>query len=399
VEALGSSAAGPRSAAGQGDEELARELAIVARLRRYADAAGPDRETRERIRERILDTAALDTVGGSTDIPRGKEHAARRPARPRTRASRQRNRPRGQRPANPRAARTHRYGALRGRFAIVATAALCTLIMLSGLSVLLARDAQPGDALYSFRRITESAGIGLTFDNKAKAFKHLRYATERVREIDAMDNSPMATEQAYRLAFADFDDDAAAGARGLTTLGTSSDASLLTSLRDWADDAYTQIVGLRDGLPTGVRASATSSAELLSEITNRVDHLRARLRCDTITAGGSDRLGRLPATAPCGSDATAAGARDRQASPGAQGPEQSGTHRSRRRAEPPGTKEQNPPGMRKHEPSTGPHSRRPAPAGGSGGKGPTLHLPLPINLPPLPSVPPILPGLPNISVK
>lgn len=376
------------------DDTLARELAIVARLRQCAEAAGPDQDSRERILERVLGNATECVT-----VPQKKTQkktASRKPQGPprSTRRSSQHS----LRPANSRQARTHRNGSLRGRFAVVA-AALCTLIALSGLSALVARDALPGEALYSFRRITENAAIGLTFGSEARAARHLRYANQRVRDIDAMEDSPVATDQAYRLAFADFDGDATAGSRGLTALGassnaTASDAAALTSLRNWADNAYTQVIGLRDGLPAAVRARAAASAALLSEITERVEELRARLRCDDIASGVSDKLGQLPATTPCNSDASAAGA-PRQA-PSTDGRRQEPGGPRRTNGSRPPIADQSPtpssrPGTKGS--STGPSRSRPAVDRGTGG--PSVRLPLPIDLPPLPPVPSVLPGLPS----
>src|SRR5262249_8903376 len=75
---------------------------------------------------------------------------------------------------------------VQGRLLIAAAAALCLLVALSGMSLVLARDALPGDALYGVKRSAESAELGLTFGDEPRGFKHLQFATARVDEIEAI---------------------------------------------------------------------------------------------------------------------------------------------------------------------------------------------------------------------
>ena len=112
----------------------ARELDVIARLRELGDAATPDAETRERIRARIR-----------------RQRATPDPAWRRRRI------------AN----------------ALAGVAAL--LIALAGLGVLLSQNSMPGDPFYSIKRIRESAELGLTFGDAARADKHLRFASARLR--------------------------------------------------------------------------------------------------------------------------------------------------------------------------------------------------------------------------
>ncbi|MBW3653137.1 MAG: cobalamin biosynthesis protein [Actinobacteria bacterium] len=58
-----------------------------------------------------------------------------------------------------------------------AVAVLALVGSLAGMSLLLARDALPGDALYGFKRTAEAASLGLTFGDESKALKHLEVPT------------------------------------------------------------------------------------------------------------------------------------------------------------------------------------------------------------------------------
>ncbi|MDQ3825674.1 MAG: DUF5667 domain-containing protein, partial [Actinomycetota bacterium] len=127
----------------------------------------------------------------------------------------------------------------RGRLVVAAAAALCLLMSLSGMSLLLSRDAVPGDALYTFKRTAESAELGLTFGDQPKALKHLEFASARVNEIEIMADQAdsagnwSAGQAKFLRALDDFDSDATAGSRLLTGLALSGQPSSLPALRGW----------------------------------------------------------------------------------------------------------------------------------------------------------------------
>jgi hypothetical protein len=259
------------------DRSLQRELTVVASLRQVSAAAGPNPAERDRMRQRVM--AEFDSV----------VHEGNSPVLP-LRAPRQRRWIPDQ---------------TRGRLVVAAAAALCLLMSLSGMSVLLSRDALPGDALYSFKRTAESAELGLTFGDQPKALKHLEFASARVNEIEIMADQAdaagnwSAEQEKFLRALEDFDSDATAGARLLTGLAFNGQPTSLSALRGWAEQQKTRLAAVRAALtlPTGARMDSTLA--LLDRITTRASALSHRTSCVTITTGTQDELGMLPSRDAC----------------------------------------------------------------------------------------------------
>ncbi|WP_330272200.1 DUF5667 domain-containing protein [Lentzea sp. NBC_00516] len=245
-----------------GNDDLAEDLAIVELLRRMD--VGPDAEARERMRQRVL--------------------TAPPPEKPLELSS------------------VRRVGA-RARLAVAAAAVLCLLLSLAGMSVLLSRDALPGDPLYGIKRTTESASLGLTFDDEDRALKHLEFAASRVTEMETLADRSSAPE-AQLTALSDLDADAVEGARQLTVYATSSDETALPALRDWALAQYVKIGTLRPRLPGDAGAHADTTMWLLASIAQRAHDLAARAGCDAVVSGSSDPLGPLPAKDECAAAVT-----------------------------------------------------------------------------------------------
>lgn len=240
-----------------GGDDFAEDLAIVELLRRMD--VGPDAETRERMKQRIL-----------TAPP----------------------------PEKPLALSSVRRVGARARVAVAAAAVLCLLMSLGGMSVLLSRDALPGDPLYGIKRTTEGASLGLTFDEESRALKHLEFAAARVTEMETLaDRSSEAPAQLRALS--DLDADAVEGARKLTTYATASDEKALPALRDWALDQYEKLGTLRPRLPGEAGRHADTTMWLLASIAQRAHDLTARIGCEAVTSGESDPLGPLPAKDEC----------------------------------------------------------------------------------------------------
>jgi Domain of unknown function (DUF5667) len=191
----------------------------------------------------------------------------------------------------------------RGRLAVAALALLTLVGALAGMSVLMARDALPGDALYGVKRTAEAASLGLTFGDEPKAFKHLEFAAARVSEIETLARRYPTPEDApvggYLTALTDFDNDAVAGSRDLIMLATSADGGLLDSLRDWSTQQAGRLQRVAAHLPVDARNRSTASRALLDRITARADALLARMDCYQITSGSYDDIGALPATGAC----------------------------------------------------------------------------------------------------
>ncbi|GHH37110.1 hypothetical protein GCM10017774_25310 [Lentzea cavernae] len=245
-----------------GNDDLAEDLAIVELLRRMD--VGPDAGTRERMKQRIL--------------------TAPPPEKPLVLSS------------------VRRVGA-RARVAVAAAAVLCLLLSLTGMSVLLSRDALPGDPLYGVKRTTESASLGLTFDDQDRALKHLEFAASRVTEMETLADRS-SDSSAQLTALSDLDADAVEGSRQLTTYATASDKAALPDLRDWALDQYEKVGTLRPRLPDDARAHAETTMWLLASIAQRAHDLAARVDCNALTSGSSDTLGPLPAKDECASVVT-----------------------------------------------------------------------------------------------
>jgi hypothetical protein len=197
---------------------------------------------------------------------------------------------------------------LRGRMAVAAMAVLMLVGSLVGMSVLLARDALPGDALYGVKRTAEAASLGLTFGDEPKALKHLEFAAARVSEIETLarryPNPADAPVGGYLTALTDFDNDTTAGSRQLIRLATSTDGRLLESLRDWTEQQATRLRNVAEQLPEAAHNREITSRELLGRITTRTDDLLGRMDCDQITSGSFDDIGALPATGECGDKST-----------------------------------------------------------------------------------------------
>ncbi|WP_346130014.1 DUF5667 domain-containing protein [Lentzea roselyniae] len=244
------------------DSDLADDLAIVELLRGMD--VGPDAETRARMKQRIL--------------------TAPPPEKPLVLSS------------------VRRVGA-RARLAVAAAAVLCLLMSLGGMSVLLSRDALPGDPLYGVKRTTESASLGLTFDDESRALKHLEFAASRVTDMETLADRASG-ESAQLTALADLNTDAVEGARQFTTYATSSDEKALPALRDWALAQYVKLGTLRPRLPGEAGPHADTTMWLLASIAQRAHDLAARSGCASVVSGSSDTLGPLPSKDECASVVT-----------------------------------------------------------------------------------------------
>jgi uncharacterized protein DUF5667 len=382
------------------------ERALVALLGGLADATAPDQTERTRMRTRVLaglaedPKATKDTKATGAGPVTAKPRLVRPPGGRSGRASRP---PRGPRNEDDRPRAT----SARGRFAIAAVAVLCLVFALGGMSLLLSRDALPGDALYGIKRSAEAASLGLAFGDEQKAFKHLEFASSRVTEMETLaqrygpGDSPVG---GYLSALTDFDTDASAGSRQLIALTTRQDGSLLSTLSSWARQQAGRLAAITDRMPDAARSREASSLALVDSIADRADALTARLPCEQITSGNADDIGALPAATTCtrsGGPVTGSGTPSTGTNPNPSvdpsvtvtpGPNPSGA---------PG--QPNPPGEQTGMPGapivTPPPSGAQPPGGDTDtsttSTTPSLVIPLP--LPPI-SLGPLLPGLPGLQL-
>ncbi|KAA2264854.1 hypothetical protein F0L68_07195 [Solihabitans fulvus] len=386
-------AVGPTPAPGRTSTgSVSEELAVVALLRRTSDGFGPDAQARDRIRERV--------VAGLAEPEEPLLALDEQAARPEVPASR--------RPTEIGSGGTVRGGSggLRGRFAVAMVAAFCLVLSLAGMSLLLSRDALPGDTLYGIKRSAESASLGLTFGDGSKALKHLEFAAARLSEVETLvdryRDSSGGPVGSYLSAFADFDSDAAAGARQLTALGVNQDPPRLDSLRGWVTDQAARLAVLQPQLPSAAQDRAAGSVGLLGKITQRAAALHDRLRCYTVTSGATDDVGPLPATDDCSTprpDAATVAQQPQAAEPTGQASQPRPSTASAQRGQPSQQPAQSPtqqPAAPAQTTGTTPGRQQPSqptapPVTGSAGV--TIPLPLPLG-----SLPPLLPGLPGLQL-
>ena len=112
-------------------------------------------------------------------------------------------------------------------------------------TVLLSRGALPGEMLYSIKRASESAEIGLTSGQEAKGLKHLDFASTRLEEVSDLIERQAAT---------------AAGAGPVAAgIGPDEAALVLDNLRAFDEQART---GSRLILPLAAQPTGPSPAEL-----------------------------------------------------------------------------------------------------------------------------------------
>ncbi|MBB4686611.1 DUF5667 domain-containing protein [Amycolatopsis jiangsuensis] len=330
-------------------DEFAEELATVGALRELGATGAPDPATRARIRAEIEGRLG-------EPLPR----------------------------------RRRRLGP-----ADLVAAGIALILGLAGLTLLLSRDALPGDALYQVKRAGEATALGLTFDSAGRAEKHLEFAAGRVDELGHLTD---ASPAAYRTALTDFGDDVRAGARGMADLATQDgDRTRLAELASWAKEESRLLAFAQTQAPAAARDDVTSARGLLDRVRQRTTALGFRLGCYRITTGSTDELGLLPASGAC-----------------TRAPEAPGSAPAPPPSAPPSPDETAPPAT-----SSTPDGRpelaltsSPTPTGSSVASSPAAPVvPPPITAPtsprlptstrprpPVVSVPPLLPGLPRIVI-
>ena len=271
---------------GSGDNR--GEQAVVDLLTVAGERLRPDQAARDRMRAAVLAGLRAQAAGdGATAEAAG--------------AAPDRAEPAGGAIA-PGRRRRSAVATMHGRLLVSAAAALCLVVALSAMSLVLARGALPGDALYGVKRSAESAQLGLTFGDEARGFKHLEFASARVDEIEellARTGGTAAAEDAgrYLTALGAFDDDAAAGARLLAGTVNDREGNQLGTAQAWAEQQRTRLAAA--ALPAHAAARVAASVTLLNGIVGRMVALRSRLACQEVAAATADELGPLPATGPC----------------------------------------------------------------------------------------------------
>jgi hypothetical protein len=302
------------------------------------------------------------------------------------------------------------------RTVVLGAAVLVAIIGAVGGTVVASRDALPGDALYAVKRAAESAGLAMTFDRTAKARRQLDLAGIRINEVEqlvAADPAEVAADpHLVQSTIQDFDSATGDGARGLMDTDDAGGPVALGDLRAWAAEQSAKLSSLRSELPAGTVAGADGSLSLLDRLLSRTQSLRERSNCTQVTSGTVDDLGPLPASGTCsprsagprtttggghstdstdtaGTDTAGTGtagtgtAGTDPSTPNPTGPDQGivpGTDSAPTTSSPGST------------PDTSSSSPTTAPSGGN--------ISVPLRLPLLPPItlPPLLPGLPGITI-
>jgi hypothetical protein len=243
------------------DQDFTDELTLIDHLRELGGTGSPDEETCRRIRAEIAERLG----------PAGEDEEQPVPSRP------------------------HRT------LAGVLVAAAAVLLALGGVGMLLSKDALPGDRLYAVKRAGESATLGLTFGQQAKADKHLEFANSRIDELPRL-TAAGGDSADYLIGLADFGSEARAGAAQLTTLATQSGGQQqLAGLRTWAEQRARKLAAQRNSIPPAAISRLAAAQSLLTAIETRATALADRLGCYQITSGSSDELGAVPAQSVCDS--------------------------------------------------------------------------------------------------
>jgi hypothetical protein len=303
------------------DPELARVLGVADALRSAGRATpGPDADASARMRAAVLAEitggSATDTATDApTDAPRertrvlrsaGGAAATREPGR----AGAGSRRPAGRgssRPADRRPARAaSRRPATRLLSSFVTGA--CAVLLLGALTVLLSRGALPGEMLYGIKRASESAELGLTSGQEAKGLKHLDFAAIRLEEVSGLversgttaagAGGPVAAGlDADRTALVldnlrSFDEQARTGSRLILPLAAQPTGPSPAELAEWARSQSARLDTLSPSLDESGRTAAAGSQQMLQRIAQRAAVLDGPEPC--ATGGASDDLGPLP---------------------------------------------------------------------------------------------------------
>ncbi|MDL5155311.1 DUF5667 domain-containing protein [Actinomycetospora termitidis] len=387
------------------DTDLADDLRIADLLRDVAAATpGPDPAASARMRASVMaaiteqaapaeeSSTSRTLVTSPADAPTRSSHGRRRADR------RGGTRPGDRRPA-PAGSSGPRRSAVR-RLMSTTVAGVACILALGALTVLLSRGSLPGDMLYGLKRASESAEVGLTSGQEAKGQKHLDIAALRLDEIQQMiqrDSSTAAgprptaagLDEADAALVADnlraFDQQARSGSKLLLGLVNRPAGPSPSTLTQWAGTQQKMFDSLSPSLSDSGRQQAASSQRLLTQLQDR-----ARTFESDPTCGGSssDELGPLP-SASCRS--AREGSSASTATPEASSSTPSSTTKTTTSTEPTTTTSDS---DTSSTTSTGSDSSERTPTSTPD----PVKVPVPVPGLPKVELPPLLPGLPGLSL-
>ncbi|WP_433800532.1 DUF5667 domain-containing protein [Actinomycetospora sp. CA-084318] len=384
------------------DTDLADDLRIADLLRDVAAATpGPDAAASARMRASVMAaiTEQAPSDAGTTRTVAATDAPAR-PSQGRRRADRRGGtRPADRRPGTASGSTGPARSAMR-RLMSTTVAGVACILALGALTVLLSRGSLPGDMLYGLKRASESAEIGLTSGQEAKGQKHLDIAALRLDEIQELIQRDAATAAGPRPTAAGLDDSDAAlvadnlrafdqqartGSKLLLGLVNRPSGPSPSTLTQWAAKQQQTFDSFSPSLSPEGREQAASSQRLLTQLQDRAAAFESDPSCSTAS---TDELGPLPSDTcrSARSDATST-----TTAPETSSSTPSSTTRSTTSTEPTTTT------------TSGTDSTR-ASSSSSGSTSPSTSTPAPVNVPlPVPGLPkvelpPLLPGLPGLSI-
>lgn len=324
------------------DEELRRELEVVALLRRTRAELGPDAAASARMRARVMGAAqqmssdapqtsdvhaeapTVEVDLSGTDTPAVTGTAVTETVAEAIPIDRARGRhrfpgraPRGPEHVVPRAAEASGSG--RRSLAVISAAAAVTALAVTGGGAMFSQNALPGDPLYGVKQTTESAILGLTMGQENRAQRHLDYAATRVDEIQAMHSDPSVpagSTGTFGETLHGFDQQTLAGARlWMESAGAAKSSSEFGALSNWAETQAERLSEMRSSLPASSQDDVEESLRMLSQLQERAEALNSRTECDQLSSGESDRFGPVPAEGSCGVEEAVRGPSTRSSSP------------------------------------------------------------------------------------
>jgi hypothetical protein len=300
-------------------------------------------------------------------------------------------------------------GSLRRRALLVGSAAMVAMLAIAGGGIFASQGALPGDNLYAVKRAAESAGLALAFDDASRAQRQLEIAATRLSEVErlsALDPAAAPAPEVFTAAMDEFDVATDEGSRLLlASAGSDASSTAQDELRTWASEQSERLTEIQPALPAA--AEADESIQLLDRLLGRTGSADGSSSCDDEECTAR----RSAQTSAPESDETDATEDTTSA------PDESGSTGTRERDEPSRTPSDAPEGEEprllpdllpdadregdedksstnrsEDEDSTSESESESGDEGSEGG----VSVPLPL-LPPV-TLPPLLPGMPGITI-
>jgi hypothetical protein len=251
---------------GRGDVDPAAETTRIAPVTARMDATGAE----------SADDGTAGGEGATTATHQPAPRASRR-ARHSTQRSTT-NRPAGRAGAGKRPAAP----SLRRRALLVGSAAMVAMLAIAGGGIFASQGALPGDNLYAVKRAAESAGLALAFDDASRAQRQLEIAATRLSEVErlsALEPAAAPPPEVFTAAMDEFDAATDEGSRLLLeSAGSDASSTARDELRTWASEQSERLSEIQPALPAA--AEADESIQLLERLLGRTGSADGSSSCD-----------------------------------------------------------------------------------------------------------------------